>query len=78
MIPLKVHTQSSFSQAIEKMVREKKLSYFDAVCDYMSQNNIEPESVPRLINIQIKQKIEAEATDLNLINRGKKRAKLFV
>lgn len=78
MITLKVHTQSSFSQAIEKIVREQRVSYFEAVCDYMSENNIEPETVPRLLNIQIKQKIEAEATDLNLINRGKKRAKLFI
>lgn len=78
MISLKVHTQTSFSQEIEKIVRESKISYFEAVCDYMSKNNIEPESVPRLLNIQIKQKIEAEATDLNLINRGKRRAKLLI
>jgi hypothetical protein len=75
---LKVHTQTTFSQEIEKMVRENKVTYFEAVCDYMSANNIEPESVPRLLNISIKQKIEAEAIDLNLLNRGKKHAKLLL
>ena len=75
---LKVHTQTTFSQEIEKMVRENRVTYFEAVCDYMSANNIEPESVPRLLNISIKQKIEAEAIDLNLLNRGKKHAKLLL
>lgn len=73
---LRVHTQTTFSQEIEKIVRETKVTYFEAVCDYITTNNIEPESVPRLLNITLKQKIEAEATDLNLINRGKKSSKL--
>lgn len=75
---LKVHTQTTFSQEIEKIVRENKVTYFEAVCDYMATNNIEPESVPRLLNISIKQKIEAEAIDLNMLNRGKKAAKLLL
>lgn len=75
---LKIHTQTTFSQEIEKIVRQTKVTYFEAVCDYITSNNIEPETVPRLLNVSIKQKIEAEATDLNLINRGKKPAKLFV
>lgn len=75
---LKIHTQSTFSQEIEKIVRQTKVTYFEAVCEYMAANNIEPETVPRLLNVSIKQKIEAEATDLNLINRGNKPAKLFV
>jgi hypothetical protein len=72
---LKIHNQTTFSQEIEKIVREQKVSYYEAVCDYMADNKIEPESIPRLINSNIKRKIEIEATDLNLINRGKKPAK---
>lgn len=75
---LKVHTQTTFSQEIEKIVHEHKVTYFEAVCDYMSQNNIEPETVPRLLSSFIKKKIEAEATDLNMINRGKKPAKFLI
>jgi hypothetical protein len=75
---LKIHTQSTFSQEIEKLVRQTKVTYFEAVCEYIAANNIEPEAVPRLLNVSIKQKIEAEATDLNLINRGNKPAKLFM
>jgi Phage late-transcription coactivator len=75
---LRVHTQTTFSQEIERIVRENKITYFEAVCDYMALNNIEPETVPRLLNITIKKKIEAEATDLNLLNRGKRPAKLLL
>lgn len=72
---IKIHNQTSFCQIIEKIVRENDTTYFEAICDYMSENNIEPESIPRLINVTIKQKIKAEAIDLNLLNRGKKPAK---
>jgi Phage late-transcription coactivator len=75
---LKLHTQTTFSKEIERIVRDDKVTYFEAVCDYMSANNIEPETVPKLLSARIKEIIEAEATDLNLINRGKKRAKFLL
>lgn len=75
---LKVHTQTTFSQEIERIVRQNKITYFEAVCDYVAENNIEPETVPRLLNVTIKQKIELEATELNMINRGKRSAKLLI
>ena len=75
---LKLQTQTSFSKEIERVVREQKITYFEAVCDYIAKNNIEPESVPKLLTARIKEIIEVEATDLNLINRGKKRAKFCI
>ena len=75
---LKLHTQTTFSKEIERIVREEKVTYFEAVCDYMAENKIEPETVPKLLSARIKEIIEAEATDLNLINRGKKRAKFLL
>jgi len=72
---IKVHTQATFLKEIEKIVREQKITYFEAICDYVPHNNIEPETVPKLINARLKQIIETEATDLNLINRGNKREK---
>lgn len=74
----KIHNQTTFCQTIEKIVRENNITYFEAICDYMNENNIEPETIPRLINVNIRQKIQSEATDLNLINRGKKPAKLNI
>ena len=75
---LKLQTQSNFSKEIESLVREQKITYFEAVCNYILKNNIEPEAVPKLLTARIKEIIEVEATDLNLINRGKKRAKFFL
>ena len=75
---LKMHNQTTFSQEIEKIVREQRVTYYEAVCDYMAENKLEPESIPRLINSTIKRKIEMEVTDLNLINRGKKPAKFNI
>lgn len=74
-IAIKVHTQSSFMKEIEKLVKEQKITYLEAMCDYIKANNIEPETVPKLLGPRLKQILESEATDLNLINRGKKRAK---
>jgi len=72
---LKLHTQSTFSKEIERIVRDDKVTYFEAVCDFILSNNIEPETVPKLLTARIKEIIEVEATDLNMIHRGKKRAK---
>lgn len=74
---LKLHTQTSFSREIERLVREKKVTYFDAVCDYCKEFNIEPETVPKLLTQQIKGLIETEATELNMINRGQKKPKIL-
>jgi hypothetical protein len=73
----KIHNQTTFCQAIEKMVYERKISYLEAVCEYITDNNIEATSASKLINNNIKQKIEYEASSLNMINRGKTPAKLF-
>jgi hypothetical protein len=73
----KIHTQSSFCQTIEKLVFERKITYLEAICEYINENNIEPSSASKLLNKNIKQKLEYEASSLNMINRGKKPAKLF-
>jgi len=73
----KIHSQATFCQSIEKIVGTKKISYLDAICEYMEDNHIEPKSIAKLINRNIKDKLEHEATSLNMINRGKKTAKLF-
>ena len=41
----------------------------DAVIDLMDQHEIEADRIPNLINTSIKDKIEAEARDLNFLER---------
>tara|TARA_Y100000004_G_scaffold80940_1_gene90953 strand:+ start:141 stop:326 length:186 start_codon:yes stop_codon:yes gene_type:complete len=52
---------------IEEMVQEKKLTYMDACLHYCEENNIEPESLGRLVNKSLKQKIQVEAEGLHFL-----------
>ena len=57
-----------FSLIIEGVVKEKKpISYMDAIIWYCEQNQIEVESVGRLISKSLKEKIQVEASKANLI-----------
>ena len=42
-----------------------------AIVKVCELNNVEPESAKRLLSTPLKEKLEAEAAGLNLINRGK-------
>ncbi len=55
----------TFSLEIEKMAQEKSITHMDAVLEYCKRKEIEPESVTRLISKSLKDKIEANARDLN-------------
>lgn len=70
-----MNTQA-FSVKIENVVKEKRISYMDAVLHYCEENNIEIETGAKLVNSIIKKKIEAEAADLNCLKE--KSAKLPV
>ena len=57
-----------FSLIIEGVVKDKKpISYMDAIIWYCEQNQIEVESVGRLISKALKEKIQVEASKANLI-----------
>lgn len=70
-----MNTQA-FSMKIEQVVKDKRISYFDAVLWYCEQNEIEIETGAKLINTIIKKKIEAEASEMNVLKE--KTAKLPV
>ena len=54
---------------IEKMVSEKKITYMEAVLLYTEDIDGEIEMVSKLINKSIKDKIEYEARELNMLKR---------
>jgi KaiC/GvpD/RAD55 family RecA-like ATPase len=58
---------NEFSLHIEKVVREKRLSYMDAVLDYCKENFLEPEDVVSLINKSLKDKIEMDFREANYL-----------
>jgi len=57
-----------FSLIIEGVVKDKRpITYMDAIVWYCEQNQIEVESVGRLISKALKEKIQVEASKANLI-----------
>ena len=58
---------NTFSLEIEKIVYNENLSYMDAIVFAASAKNIEPEAAASLLNDNIKDKLEAEARDLNFL-----------
>ena len=57
-----------FSLIIEGVVKDKKpITYMDAILWYCENNQIEVESVGRLISKALKEKIQVEASKQNLI-----------
>ena len=67
-------SKDKFAADIEALVLRTKMNYIDAIVEYCSQNEIEVESVSKLLNKPLKEKIKADATELNYLkktSRGK-------
>ena len=57
---------------IEQLVKDKKLSYMEAVLHYAQTSEIEPEAMAKMLNQSVKDKIEVEAQELHLLKRTAK------
>ena len=54
---------AKFSLEIEKLVKEQKIDYLEAVCQLCEQFEIEAEAVPKLLTATMKDKIEIAANE---------------
>lgn len=62
--------QTKFTKDIEELVKDTEdLNYIDAIVYYCEENKIEIESVSKLISKPLKEKIKAEAIELNFLKR---------
>jgi hypothetical protein len=67
---------TKFAQEIETLVQiNVEMNYIDAIVHFCEKNNIDLESVPKLISKPLKEKIKCEATELNFLKKTS-RAKL--
>ena len=55
---------------VEQTVSSLKLSYIDAVVHLCEKNKMELEDIGKFISPQIKQKIEYEGMNLNMLPKG--------
>ena len=74
-IESKFLTPTKFSMEIEKIVSEEKLNYIDAICQYCEMNDIEIQSVTKLITKPLKERLKYDAIQLNFMKKTS-RAKL--
>ena len=68
-------TKKKFTNSVEELVINKRLSYIDAIVHFCQENHLEPESVKGLITPPLKEKIKAEAVGLRFL-KDESQAKL--
>ena len=67
MIEEQFLTKSKFTKLIEATVTELHIPYMDAILHVCDKNDIEPEDVKKFISPIIRDKLEAEAMQLNFL-----------
>ena len=67
-------TPTKFSQEIERLVKSSNglISYVEAVVAYCQENEIELETVPKLISKPLKERLRHEAQRLNYMKPSSK------
>ena len=60
-------TPNKFAFIIENMVKEKKISYIDAILEYCKTHEIDPSNTKSMINKTLKEKVAHEAQNLNML-----------
>jgi len=75
LITKQFKTSSDFSQHIEVEAARTRAGFIDTIVAFCSKNNLEVESVKKLLTVSLKDKLRVEAQELNLI-KGEKSGKL--
>ena len=63
---------NTFSLEIEHLEKDTDMSYMDAIVWAAASKELEEETAAKLLNKNIKNKLEAEARDLNFLPRESK------
>jgi len=63
-------TKKEFTEQVEKLLRGGKADVMSAILQVCEKHMLEPESAKRLISPTLKEKLEAQAKSLNMVNRG--------
>lgn len=62
-------SRDKFAEEIEALVLRTKMNYIDAIVEYCEQNNIEVDTVGKLISKPLKEKIRYDAVQLNYLKK---------
>jgi hypothetical protein len=70
LIESKFYCSRKFSEEIENIVKTNRdMKYIDAIVFFCGENNVDVESIPKLMSKPLKEKLKCEAIDLNLLKR---------
>ena len=56
-----------YKEILKTEVKDKKISYIDAILEYCKDNEIDPSNTRSMINKTLKEKIAYEAQNLNML-----------
>ena len=68
-------TPSKFALEVEKIVIEENCNYIDAIVHYCQENNLEVDSITKLVSKPLKERLKYDAINLNFMKKTS-RAKL--
>ena len=70
LLESKFYCSRKFSEEIENIVHANKdMKYIDAIIFFCEKNNVDVETVPKLISKPLKETIKCEAIELNFLKR---------
>lgn len=72
LIEEKFLTMDKFSVGVETIASEEQVNYIDAILYFCDRNNIEIETVPKLISKPLKEKLKWDAEQLCFIKKTSK------
>ena len=72
VIEQKIMTRKRFSTAVEQLVAKGNMSYIDAAAYIIEKRGMDYSNMKKLLTDSLKEKIEVEAANLNLIRVKKK------
>ena len=67
---LKILSPQDFTITIEHIKKSKNMTYMDAIQYFCEQNNIELETVGKLVQGALKQKVREEAENLHFMPKS--------
>ena len=65
-------SKEKFAEEVEALVLRTKMNYIDAIVEYCTENEIELETVNKLISKPLKEKIKYDAVELNYLKKTSK------
>ena len=63
-------TKESLRNRVELLVRKDEMTYAEAICEVCESLEIDPEDIVRLVTGPLKNKLEAEAMNRNIIKNN--------